>query len=48
MDRSLGGHEYYSKRNCHLIHGVKENEKENTYEVIKEILEKYARKCINQ
>ena len=30
MDRSLNCHEQYSRRNCLLIHGMKENEKENT------------------
>ena len=33
MDRSLDRHEQYSRRNCLLIHGVKENEKEHAGEV---------------
>ena len=33
MDRSLDRHEQYSRRNCLLIHGVKENEKEDAGEV---------------
>ena len=40
MDRSLHLHEQYSRRNCLLIHGVKENEKEDTDEVVIEIFEK--------
>ena len=39
-DRSMGCHEQYSRRNCFLVHGVKENKKQNTDEVILEILEK--------
>ena len=34
MDRSLDRHEQYSRRNCLLTHGVKENEKEDTDEVV--------------
>ena len=40
MDRSLDCHEQYSRRNCLLIHGVKENEKEDTDEIVIEIFEK--------
>ena len=40
MDRSLDRHEQYSRRNCLLIHGVKENEKEDTDEVVIEFFEK--------
>ena len=40
MDRSLNCHEQYSRRNCLLIHGVKENEKEDTDEVVIEFFEK--------
>ena len=40
MDRSLDSHEQYSRRNCLLIHGVKENGKKDTGEVVKEIFEK--------
>ena len=34
MDRSLDRDEQYSRRTCLLIHGVKENEKEDTGEVV--------------
>ena len=34
MDRSLDRHEQYSRRNCLLIQGAKENEKEDTDEVV--------------
>ena len=37
MNRSLDRHEQYSRRNCLLIYGVKENEKEDTDEVFGEI-----------
>ena len=37
MDRSLDRHEQYSRRNCLLIYGVKENEREDTDEVVIEI-----------
>ena len=40
MDRSLDRHEQYSRRNCLLIHGVKENEKEDTDEVVIEFFQK--------
>ena len=40
MDKSLDCHEQYSRRNCLLIHGVKENKKEDTDEVVTEIFEK--------
>ena len=40
MDRSLDRHEQYSRRNCLLIHGVKENEKEDTDKVVIEFFEK--------
>ena len=40
MDNSLDRHEQYSRRNCLLIHGVKENEKEDSDEVVIEIFEK--------
>ena len=40
MDRSLVCHEQYSRRNCLLIHGVKEKEKEDTDEIVKEFFEK--------
>ena len=40
MDRSLDRHEQYSRRNCLLIHGMKENEKEDTEEVVIEFFEK--------
>ena len=40
MDRNLDLHEQYSRRNCLLIHGVKESEKEDTNEVVIEIFEK--------
>ena len=40
VDRSLDCHEQYSRRNCLLIHGVKENEKEDTDEVVIEFFEK--------
>ena len=45
MDRSLDCHEQYSRRNCLLIHcllihGVKENEKEDTDEVVITFFEK--------
>ena len=40
MDRSLDRHEQYSRRNCLLIHGVKESEKEDTDEVVIEFFEK--------
>ena len=34
MDRSLDRHEQYSRRNCLLIPGVKENKKEDTDKVV--------------
>ena len=40
MDRSLDRHEQYSGRNCLLIQGAKENEKEDTDEVVIEFFEK--------
>ena len=40
MDRSLDHHEQYSRRNYLLIHGLKENEKEDTDEVAIEIFKK--------
>ena len=40
VNRSLDRHEQYSRRNCLFIHGVKENEKEDTDEVVIEISEK--------
>ena len=39
MDRSLDRHEQYFRRNCLLIHGMEENEKEDTDEVAKETFE---------
>ena len=49
MDRSLDHHEQYSRRNCLLIHGVKENEKEDTDEVVIKFFEKKnERKIISQ
>ena len=42
-------HKHYSKRNCPLIHGLKENEKENTDKVITAILETEMQKqVVNQ
>ena len=40
MDMCLDSHGQYSRRNCLLIHGVKENEKEDTDEVVIEFFEK--------
>ena len=40
MDMCLDRHGQYSRRNCLLIHGVKENEKEDTDEVVIEFFEK--------
>ena len=40
MDRSLDRHEQYSRINCLLFHDVKENEKEDTEEVVIEFFEK--------
>ena len=40
MDGILDRREQYSRRNCLLIHGAKENKEEYTDEVITEILEK--------
>ena len=40
MNRSLDCHEQYSRRNCLLIHGVKESEKEDTDKVVIEFFEK--------
>ena len=40
MDRTLDCHGQYSRRNCVLIHGVKENKKEDTDEVVIELFEK--------
>ena len=40
IGRSLDCHEQYSRRNCLLIHSVKENEKEYTDKVVKEFFEK--------
>ena len=42
MDRSLDCHEEYSRRNCLLIHDVKENEKEDTDEVVIEVFKKIS------
>ena len=44
MDKSLDCHEQHSRRNCLLIHGVKENKKEDTDEVVTEIFEKKWKK----
>ena len=44
MDRSLDCHEQYSRRNCLLIHGVKENEKEHTDEIVIEFFKKKWKK----
>ena len=40
MDSILDRHEQYSRKNCLLIHGVKENEKEDTDEVVTKFFEK--------
>ena len=40
MNTGLDCHEQYSRRNCLLIHSVKENEKEDTDEVVIEFFEK--------
>ena len=40
VDRSLDRYEQYSRRNCLLMHGVKEIEKEDTDEVVIEFFEK--------
>ena len=40
MDRSLDRHEQYSRRNYLLVHSVKENEKEDTDEIVIEFFEK--------
>ena len=40
VDRSLNDHEQYYRRNCLLIHGSKENENEDTNEVVIEFFEK--------
>ena len=40
MDRSLGRHEQYSRRNCRLIHNVEKNKKEDTDEIVIEFFEK--------
>ena len=40
VDRSLDNHAQYSRGNCLHIHGVKENEREDTDEVVIEIFEK--------
>ena len=40
MDRTLDCHGQYSRRNRVLIHGVKENKKEDTDEVVIELFEK--------
>ena len=47
MDRSLDHHEQYSRRNCLLIHGVKENEKEDTDEVVTEFFEKEMKEKVS-
>ena len=39
LGRSFDSHEQYSRRTCLIIHGVKENEKENTDQVVKDIFE---------
>ena len=44
MDRNLDRHEQYSRRNCLLTHGVKENEKEDTDEVVTEFEKKIEEK----
>ena len=44
MDRNLDRHEQYSRRNCLLTHGVKENEKEDTDEVVTEFEQKIEEK----
>ena len=40
IDRGLDCHEQYSRRNCLLIHGVKENKKEHTDEIVIEFFKK--------
>ena len=40
VDRSLNDHEQYYRRNCLLIHGSKENENEDTNEVVIQFFEK--------
>ena len=40
MDRSLDRHEQYSRRNYLIVHSVKENEKEDTDEIVIEFFEK--------
>ena len=44
MDRNLDRHEQYSRRNCLLTHGVKENEKEDTDEAVTEFEKKIEEK----
>ena len=48
MDRSLDCHEQYSRRNCFLIHGVKENEKDNTEKVFIEFFGKEMQEKVCQ
>ena len=47
MDKTLDRHRQYSRTNGHLIQGVKENKKENTDEVVIEILKKNARVSVS-
>ena len=44
VDWSLDCHKQYSRRNCLLIHGVKENDKKDADEVAIEIFEKEIKK----
>ena len=49
MERSLDHDEQCSRRNCLLIHGLKENEKEDTDVVVLEFFEKEMKeKMISQ
>ena len=53
FDGSLDCHEQYSKRNCLLTHGVKENKKEDIDEVVieffkKEMKEKFSANDIDK
>ena len=47
MDKSLDRHEQCSRRNCLLIHGLKENEKEDTDEVVIESFEKVMKEKLS-
>ena len=48
MDRSLGRHEQYSRRNCILIHDVKKkNEKVHTDKIVIEIFEKVMQEKVS-